>query len=343
MNKVTLFGKGAHGTNVWEIWSIDNIIHIHANGGAYTEVIKEGKGGRTLKQQVQLRMEARIRGKLDGGFKRTKEELTGEITNQLGLVAPMLATPSKGRVIPFGKGGVYAQPKLDGHRCLMNINEAYSRRGKLIETIPEIQRAVNVPNGLTLDGELYCHGQPLQTIASWAKRRQKDTIKLQYHIYDVIGLDCGYAERLDFINRLVYNSDFVRIVPTVVVSNMQQVENHFAEARQAGYEGSILRVPSFKYGIGIRSKGLLKVKSRHSAEFKCVDVLPTREGLGNILLETEEGLTFKTPAPGCNFTKRKTLEEKEKYIGKWVTCEYAERTKDNIPFHCVAMNWRNDL
>ena len=70
-NEITLYGKGVFGTNVWKIWSEENIIHIMANGQRYNEVITEGKQSRTIEDQVKLRIEARVRNKMDGGFKKS--------------------------------------------------------------------------------------------------------------------------------------------------------------------------------------------------------------------------------------------------------------------------------
>jgi hypothetical protein len=60
-------------------------------------------------------------------------------------------------------------------------------------------------------------------------------------------------------------------------------------------------------------------------------------------LETKEGKPFKTFAPGTYSDKERALVYKERIIGKYVTCEYADLTKEGIPFHCVAIRWRYDI
>ena len=341
MNRHKLFGKGIHGTNVWEIWSELNVIHIFANGGRYTEIIEEGKAGRTIEQQVTLRIDARVRGKLDGGFKYTEEETKGEITNQLGLMAPMLATPYKDSLVRGAEN--FVQPKLDGHRCLINADGAYSRRGKVIETIPEILADLDIPEGMTLDGELYYHGVPLQTIASWAKRRQADTLKLEYHVYDIMLPDTTYLERLLLLQLSVKETDKIKLVKTARHNKDIDPMEYCAYYKGLGYEGGILRLGESRYEVGRRSKSLIKLKSRYDEEFECIDVIPSREGLGILVLKTKEGKEFKTLAPGDNYTKKKTLDEKVKYIGKFVTCEFADWTIEKKPFHCVATRWRKDI
>ncbi len=345
----TLYGKGVHGTKIWRIWSEENIIHIEANGSRYTEVVSTGLAGRSLEVQVEQRITARVRGKLDSGFKRTKEELTGHMTNQLGLVMPMLATPFK-NVKNLDLSKCYSQPKLDGHRCLINSDGAYSRRGKVIYTIPEIIDELNIPEGVTLDGELYCHGVPLQTISSWAKRRQPDTLKLSYYVYDVISeSNYSFEERYYWLKGFIKESNFIRLVETTHLTGEETLFDTCKDYNNRSFEGAIIRPGFGLYEIGKRSKSLIKVKPNHFSdlknedEFECIDVIPSREGLGILLLEAKNGKTFKTIAPGINDVKRITLKNKEKYIGKYVTCEYSELTNDGKPFHCVALRWREDL
>lgn len=339
---ITLYGNGVGGkVKEWSIYSDGNVIFIEANGGLYKEEILEGKAGRSIQEQIDLRIKARVRGKLDSGFKRSIEELSSTNTNQLGLAMPMLATPFTN--VTFDRNNAFIQPKLDGHRCLINEDGAYSRRGKVIDTIPEILKSLNIPTDITLDGELYCHGVPLQTISSWAKRRQKETLNLQFCVYDIIIPGLTFEERHAELKKIVSENEFVQLVPTAKYDPTVSLKDHWYKCRSAGYEGAIVRPNDGLYEIGIRSKKLIKVKMRQDEEFKCVDVVPSREGLGILVLETKEGKNFKTLAPGTMDEKMRTLVLKEKYIGKYVTCEYAELTEEKIPFHCVAIGWRNDL
>lgn len=341
-NHVKLYGNGAYGVRVWEIWNEENTIHIIGNGTEYTETVTEAKGGKTLEQQVVLRMQARIRNKLASGFKHTREELGDTNTNQLGFVMPMLAQHSKDqRAINFND--CFVQPKLDGHRCLVNSSDAYTRGGKIIDTIPEIQDELSVPEGVTLDGELYYHGVPLQTVASWAKRRQPDTLKLQLHVYDIIIEGVPYRERLRMLQEMVPETQFTTLVPTFRFNPEFTPGHYWRMMRDNDYEGAILRPGSGLYEPGKRSKSLLKVKKRFDDEFECVDVIPDKVGHGKLIIKTARGQEFKTVAPGDHYQKRQTLENKEQYIGRFVTCEYAELSLDGIPQHCVAIRWRKDI
>lgn len=337
-DKTVLYGKGNGGIKKWIIWSEGSVILIEANSQRYSEMVPQGLAGRTLADQVELRIQARIRVKLDTGFKRTIEELRSEVTNQLGEYAPMLAQPYKGQTIKDG----FVQPKLDGHRCLINNNGAYSRRGKTIETIPEIVDAIgNLSSDVTVDGELYSHGVPLQKIASWAKRRQPNTLKLVYHVYDVIIRGITYEDRRGVMEDMDWSSSFLKLVPhePLVMVPME----YCVKYRRAGYEGAILRRGSGMYEIGKRSANLLKVKMRNDAEFQCIDVEKGKDDSGILVLKTLSGKVFRTLAPGPMPTKRRTFIKKEEYIGRYVTCAYADLTNDGIPFHCIALRWHISL
>lgn len=341
-NETILFGTGVHGTKVWKIWSKGNSIIIEANGATYFEDIAGGLAGRSLDEQIKLRINARVRSKLDDGFKRDKSKLGKTITNQLGLARPMLATHLKDCRHKVNDDW-FVQPKLDGHRCLIDKTGAYSRAGRPIDTITEIIEELQIPEGVTFDGELYCHGQALQTISSWAKRRQKATANLQYHIYDVMIPGLSFKLRQEFLDTIEFGSPYIRKVTTDTIGNIGNLTEYFNKVKSVGYEGLILRPPTGLYESGKRSKTLIKVKSRLDAEFKCIDILPTKWGWGNLVLLTKEGLSFKTPAPGTLAEKTKQLINKELYIGRFVTCEFADWTIEKKPFHCVAIRWREDI
>lgn len=338
-----LYGNGVHGTRVWEIWNEGNIIHVKANGVLYKEEIRVGKGGKTIQQQVELRKEARIRSKLSSGFKKTAEELGKVNTNQLGLVMPMLAIHSKQvRHKNFKK--MWIQPKLDGHRCLMNRDIMYTRGGKEITQCPEIMESISLPDDITLDGELYVHGYNLQTVASWAKKRQEGTLKLALHVYDIIGDgNLTFAERYKVLQELIKPGQYIQLVNTRRYQEDISLNEYYSEFRRQGYEGGILRPDHGKYEAGKRSKTLMKLKKRFDSEYMCVDVIPDKVGNGILILVTPEGRRFKTVAPGNHYDKKMTLIGKHRYIGRKVTCEYAELSNDKVPQHCVAIRWRAEL
>ncbi len=363
MNKTILYRNSKIGISRWTIYRVsDHIIawesesKIGDSVQQFTEKVEKGLAGRTLDQQVELRMKARIRGKKDAGYVDTIEEAqNADLKNTLGLYQPMLAQKLKD-IRNFKIENYFAQPKLDGHRCLITRegNEiiAYSRRGREIHTIPHITSKLldRIPDGTTLDGELYAHNVPLQTIASWARRNHPipESRQLQYIVFDVVESDTPYEERVkilwDDLNLPYDRNHEFYLLDTIDMANVEwTLEQLFKVHRGNNYEGTILRNREFPYEIGRRSKGLVKVKEFHDDEFEVVDVIPSKWNWGVLVCKLPTGATFKVAAPGTISEKEKVLQNKQAYIGNHVTVEYAHLTKDKVPFHPVATRWRLDL
>lgn len=117
------------------------------------------------------------------GYRESTSEL--ETEDQL---SPMLAQDaikrSKNIIYPC-----YAQPKLDGLRCLVTFddegqpvfnsrgNKVYPIKGKIVDEIIELHKATGFN---MFDGEVYLHGLSLQKIVSLAKKwRTKEDIEAE--------------------------------------------------------------------------------------------------------------------------------------------------------------------
>jgi len=351
-NKTLLYGNGVHGTREWSIWNDGNRIIIEGNGALFEEVITEGKAGRSIPEQVQLRMNARIKSKLDGGFKRTTEELKAGNTNQMGLLMPMLAQSYK-NIKNLDKKRCYLQPKLDGHRCLItrqgNDIIAYSRRGTLIKVLGHITDKIQIPDGMYLDGEIFLKDVPLQKIASLCKRDNpiEGTDKLQFHIYDTIVPEessMNFMDRQKELDSFSFWGDTVQRVRTLKYNSSRTLEDYHDACVSNGYEGLIIRPEKGLYDIGKRSKTLIKLKVRIDAEYKIVDIIESKlNHMGILILLLPDGNTFKALAPGTVPNKQMMLQKKDLFIGKFCTGEFAMLTEDGVPFHFVAIRVREDI
>lgn len=354
----SLYRMNANSLGSWRIWSEGSTIHIaHATvlGGSevfHTEYVAEGLAGRSLSQQIRSRIDSRISRMRDRGYKDTVVEAERDSNNQMGLLRPMLAQ-SVDKVSNIDYTGAVLQKKLDGHRCMITKQEgkviAYSRQGKEISSITHILGALRdvLPEGTTLDGELYCHGQPLQTLASWIKRVQDNTFLLNFVCYDLVAMD-DYVERHKELSDIIRGTDTGRagkILPLPYTSYIDRpsMYEEMHRVRSAGFEGLILRLAGRSYESGKRSSGLLKVKHFHDSEFKCIGVEPSADGWGICQCITEEGKIFSVSAPGTIPEKFEVLLNREKYIGRTLTVEYSVLTADGIPFHCSAKAWREDI
>lgn len=353
MSKITLYKNHRNDIGYWEISLYENIITIkHAQSLTATpiehiEVIYEGKQGRTVREQALHRIKSRINKQLDKGYVKTLKEASKAPTNAMDMYQPMLALPIK-QVKNIDWNSVYVQPKLNGHRCLVTKHEgemiAYSRQGKLITTIDHILKDLDLPEGVVLDGELYIHDTPLQTLASYAKCMQEGSLQLQYNIFDLIA-DEPFKHRWNLILEHVNNSNpNVITVPTYKYdSGVEALYEELKVIKKRGFEGLIVRHGDKGYEAGRRSRSLVKIKSVEEDDYTVVDVTPSKDEWGILHCQTAEGRVFKVSAPGSLDEKRLVYLFKEDYIGKTVNVEYSELTKDKIPFHPVATGFREDI
>lgn len=350
IGKTFLYQMDAKGAiRIWMIWQEESEIVIQhglMHGALQTirEPIYKGKAARSLQQQIESRINSRIHKQELKGYKRTEEEAREGKSNILGLEKPMLAMPIK-KVRGVDIKQSWVQTKYDGNRCLIKRQNgkliAYSRYGKVIHTIDHILRGIDIPEGTTLDGELYHHGTPLNTIRSWVSKKQANTYLLRYHAYDIM-------TNAMFHDRFVALQDFslgnmVQIAPTKHFSEIDSIQNQLDEVREDGYEGVILRLDIAGYEDGKRSKSLIKVKAWLDAEFKVVEVTKAdKSGYTVLTCVTDTGHRFGVTPPGTHKERLEVYENWEKYYGKYLTCEFANWTSTNkpVPFQPVGIAWR---
>lgn len=334
--------------NAIRVWSIyedgdsEILIQYGVLGGALQEQRENvpcGLAGRSLEQQVASRIESRINLQRDKGYVSTVEEAKEKATNSLGLPMPMLAKSFKNK-IPENS---LLQYKYDGNRCLITKREgkvfAYSRKGKLIKSIDHVlEAAKDIPEGMTLDGELYCHGVHLQTIRSWIAKEQPETKNLVYLCYDCIKDKEPYVQRNKWINEQGFEKPII-IAPTENITPYTEITGRLDAARSLGYEGLIIRDGLGVYEDGKRSGFLIKVKKWESEEFTVKDIVQSSEGWAILVCSTPHG-SFRVSAPGSIKDKLNIWNNKEDYVGKEITVEFANLTKAKIPFHPTAIAFR---
>ena len=366
MSSVTLFAKDNLGRiRVWSCEIDDEIPGLRMQygqlGGSLQEqieVIPHGKSTRTWDEQAMLQLASKVGKKRDAGYTHDLDAAKNSArSNALNLKRPMLAQPyANPRLI---KAGAYWQYKYNGLRCLVKCTAsglvAYSRNGKLMENIQHILEplAEYMEEGDTLDGELYCHGQSLQTILSWVKRKQASTSRIKYHIYDKIS-DDAYPLRYKALQEAIPATDGLPfgVVPTTLLECPTKppapiadlIRDRLREARAEGMEGIMIRHTSSGYEDGKRSKSLLKVKVWLDDEYEIIGITESKDGWAILECKLPTGglwRSFSVSAPGSIMEKKGVLAQKESFIGRWVNVQYAELTKDGVPFHPVAVMYRN--
>ena len=211
---------------------------------------------------------------------------------------PMLAYPVSTKPIDYSKP-TFIQPKLDGVRCVIQLNheanergefpiEAYSRTGKLWKNIDHILEELypffdKYPD-VILDGELYNHDlrdnfEKIISLVRKTKPTDEDRLEAskltQFHCYDIIDENKTFEERIKFVMNELRDSKSIRTVPTIVVKSEDQAKVDHARNLDSGYEGSIVRTND-TYQCK-RSHNLRKFKDFHDAE---ATIIGYEEGKG---------------------------------------------------------------
>jgi ATP-dependent DNA ligase len=283
------------------------------------------------------------------------------------MIKPMLAYKVDAKPIDWSEK-VFIQPKLDGVRCVIQLNDkgevyAYSRTGKpwlnIKHILKDLKPFFDTYEDAILDGELYNHDlrDDFEKIISLV-RKQKPTTDdraeskklVQFHCYDYANGSENYSTRQynlrnEFTEDCLY-SYCVRYVPTYIVHKYEEALNlHYDAFLADGYEGSILRLDG-PYQCK-RSYNLQKFKDFHDTEATIigyVDGKGKREGtLGKFLMQDDDGVKFGCP-PGKGYNYKMLadmLTNIHNYIGKRATFTYFERTKAGSYRHPLFKTLRN--
>jgi ATP-dependent DNA ligase len=272
---------------------------------------------------------------------------------------PMLAYPVSDKPIDYNKP-TFIQPKLDGVRCVIQLNheanergefpiEAYSRTGKLWKNIDHILEDLypffdKFPN-VILDGELYNHDlkdnfEKIISLVRKTKPTDEDRVEsaemVQFHCYDIIDEELLYDHRNEFINQsLMLLGDSIHIVDTTQCFTEGDAKIFHADNLELGYEGSILRTNDV-YKCG-RSWNLRKFKDFHDDEAMILDWVEgkgKRKGtIGKFMAQDSEGNIFGMPVMDKFQYLQDNFEEMKTWVGKLATFTYFERTNANSYRH----------
>ena len=258
---------------------------------------------------------------------------------------------------------VFMQPKLDGVRCIIQLDKtgkviAYSRTGKPWLNIRHILKDLKPwfaehPE-VILDGELYNHElrndfekiiSLVRTQKPTAYMRSKSKKLVQFHCYDYANGNEPYSQRMRNLSVSDMYSYCVKYVPTWQVTSSGHANLKHKSFLEKDYEGSILRLDT-KYQ-NKRSYGLQKFKDFHDAEATIVGYVPgkgKRTGtLGKFMMQDDKGVEFGCP-PGKGYNYKdlaNILNNIHDYIGERATFTYFERTKAGSYRHPLFKTLRN--
>ena len=247
----------------------------------------------------------------------------------------------------------HIQPKLDGVRALISDGIAQTRNGVLwgaglLTHLTQVSKTLIPPN-LILDGELYLHGVPRQTLIGALNPERLNptemTSRMQYHVFDVIdtdNLDMPFSERSSRLLELLsyVNSEFFVFVPTHIVTTEAETDAWYKHFKNNDYEGIMYRQSAAPYGLlhncgnkDNRWDVLLKRKGFEDQEFECIDV-EVGQGkyttmAGALVFQTKDGLIF-TVGSGLTDLQRQEFMDRPP-IGQMVTIRFEQLSEDKIP------------
>ena len=184
-------------------------------------------------------------------------------------------------------GEVYVQPKFDGIRCQIHIDEnsnvkLFSRNlNDITEMFPDFVskfKNMNI-NGAIFDSEIL--GLDLSTnkflaFQDTVKMKRKNNIiatdntKIKAFIFDLIYLNKKSFLNESLSNRLLVLRNFfdnnsidlsgIEITDTIKMNNKDKIYNYFEKCINEGLEGIVIKNPKSVYSPGTRNSDWLKLK-----------------------------------------------------------------------------------
>lgn len=343
-----------------------------------TLIIEKGKVKRTAFQQAELEYKSIVSKYLDKGYKDLStltltnfHDLTVEELNKLvptiksdasGELKPMLAKDYNKCQNSVLQKPLWASKKLNGVRMMVryDVNQnrviTISRGGKnydvaaslITEELKEMFKQ-HPENNLILDGELYVHGLPLQTISGIARLEtfEPRCEKLEYWIYDIASDQLTFEERNELLLDLedvFINSEKIKILRHVKTESWADIQRLHDKWVAEGFEGVVVRKPDKVYEPGKRTSTMIKVKAYQDAEFKIVGFSEKlRDEDFCFVCETSKGKRFEAKPIGSREIKDQYLEDMDDIIGRMGTVKFFEWSTDGIPLQPVFQSVRYDL
>jgi DNA ligase-1 len=282
------------------------------------------------------------------------------------MIKPMLAYKVGKKPVDWSEN-VFIQPKLDGVRCVIYVDDkenirCFSRTGKEFHNLEHVKLSLNefffdyANVDVILDGELYNHDlrDNFEKIISLVrKQKPTDSDKLeakelvQFHCYDYIEtvMNQPYGYRMNQLADSDMYSDCVKYVETKYALTEEAANIIHRYNLNSGYEGSILRLD--KPYEQKRSYNLQKFKDFQDTEATIVGYeigKGKREGtLGKFLMQDDDGIEFGCPpGKGYNYAAlTDILNNIHDYIGQRATFTYFERTQYGSYRHPMFKTIRN--
>lgn len=261
----------------------------------------------------------------------------------------MLCQPLDERKLAKWQPPYICQPKLDGERCRsVDTVEGqklakplmFSSSETIFRQIPHIQDALNLFHfqnpGIELDGELYCHNLSFEEIhsrcASTRVTTHKDINQIEYHVFDLVDENLNQMERLAKLNKLNFNSDFIKKVPFALIESLTDAMKMMDKYIADGYEGIILRHCENLYQRS-RSQLLMKFKPAKEDLYEIISWKEEvdkngygKETIGAIVCVGTTGNIFSCGSGLTDEVAKNLWDNKDSLIGRKLLVKYQHLT-----------------
>lgn len=324
-------------------------------GGAIVESGWTTCVGKNIGKKNETSPEMQAAAEIDAEYKKKRKRKYYDDRDHVGgakFFDPMLAKKFEPAKAFFP---CWLQPKLDGIRCIIKADGAWTRKGEPILTIPHIlddlAPHLEASPDLILDGELYNHElkDDFNLLTSMIRQQTPDAgdLKLsremvQYHAYDLASHSGVFSQRTKDLKIFLglVSSEYMKYVPTYYVEALDELKNRYEDFLALGYEGGMVRLDGL-YEAGKRSKSLQKWKEFMDAEFEIVQIL---EGNGNwagyakiVEFYLPDGRTCRAGVKGNREFTKKLLGNPQGFTH--TTIRYFTPTPDGMPRFPVAVDW----
>lgn len=264
----------------------------------------------------------------------------------------MLATMFTEKLFNKMPKPVYVQPKIEGDRLRAVITTErvvtlFSSGGKKRISIPHIVAELEdakIFRGVELDGEVYRHGMKHSEIRSRISRTKNvhpEYRDLEYHVFDIIDTKLREHNRHKILTSFFDHQRYfryIKLVPTVSVRTLSEVQKYYKIFLKHGYEGIIIRNRLALY-TKHKCVSLLKLKPRVSEYFKIIKVNLeydlqgiSKNTFGSFTCVTPEGTEFKVGTGPTAYQRNLIWGNKKIFIGEEVKIRFQGYTKiKNVP------------
>ena len=286
------------------------------------------------------------------------------------MIKPMLAYKVDKKPVDWSEK-VYIQPKLDGVRCVIYLDEneeirCFSRTGKEFFNLDHIKDSLHdffimeskfsANTDVILDGELYNHDlrDNFEKIISLVRKKTPTTQDrldaaelIEFHCYDYIEtvMNQPYGYRASQLVTSDMYSPCIKYVDSKLATSRETANIIHQYNLNDGYEGSILRLD--RPYEQKRSYNLQKFKDFHDTEATIIgyeEGKGKREGtLGKFFMMDDDQNEFGCP-PGKGYNYKDLadiLNNIHDYIGQRATFTYFERTQYGSYRHPMFKTIRN--